>query len=575
MSNQYQKYTFIQRIMHLLHFLQKHQVEFDQVTEDDPLFAHLDDTSRHDLHNVMESIRFMDAIPGGYFIFYAQGDEEIIYANRGVLKIFQCDTIKEFRELTGNSFRGMVHPEDLDQVERSIHQQVSEHIDESGYVEFRIRRKDGTIRWVDGYGHFDHIEPFGDIHYAFIGDSSDERSRQQEEQMAQRRILTEALAKADLAVQAKNLFLSNISHEMRTPLNAVFGFTSLAKSSVHIPGILSEYLERIEIASRQLLDMITKVLDLSTLSDAASPAQESCNLQELLQEAHDAMLPEAEKKSITCTVSCSQTIHRNVYTDVRRLKQMIHNLTDNAVKYTKPDGKVDISLSEHSMQPDGIAIYRLEVADTGIGMDEEFLAVAFEPFSRERLSTISGVRGMGLGLAIVKSIVDSLGGTIDVRSDANQGSVFTVTLPLLVQHQADCPRRMSKNACSKMRILMAEDNEINSEIQAELLEQAGFIVDCAVNGKEAVDLLERSVPGFYDLVILDLHMPVMDGWQAATAIRGLPDPALSSIPLIALSANVETSDRQQSLACGIDVHLPKPMDLDMMLMAIEHITQRK
>ncbi len=257
------------------------------------------------------SIRFLDEIPGGFFIYYAGGDEQIIYANQGILRMFQCSTLKEFRELTGNSFKGLVYSEDLDAVEDSIRKQIAVNQHDPDYAEYRIRRKDGSIRWVQNHGHFVHRESAGDVFYVFLGDTTDEKSQKQ---MRQKRILTEALDKADLAVKAKNDFLSHISHEMRTPLNAIFGFTTLAKTSLNDPNMAAEYLDQVETASRQLLDMITQALDVSALSSAAGSAQEECDLRGMLQEVYDFLLPQAKEKSIAFSLDCKRITHRGIYT---------------------------------------------------------------------------------------------------------------------------------------------------------------------------------------------------------------------------------------------------------------------
>ena len=571
MTDQSHKYHFIERIMRLLCLLEEEGIEADQLSEPGWLSGRGPAGDAGELQAALESLRFMDEIPGGFFIYYAGGDERIIFANQGMLRIFQCETLREFRELTGNSFRGVVYPDDLEAVEDSIYRQITANQYDLDYVEYRIRRKDGSIRWVEDYGHFIHREPAGDIFYVFVGNPTDERSQ---EQMRQKRMLTEALEKADLAVRAKNAFLSQISHEMRTPLNAIFGFTTLAKSSLQDPDTVAEYLDQVEVASHQLLDMITQALDVSTLSSAAGAAQKECDLVDTVQEVFDFLLPQAREKSIIFSLDRSNVTHRVVYTDQQRLKQLILNLANNALTYTNAGGKVDIVLIEEKSLPDCHAVYQLEVRDTGIGIKKEFLGQAFDPFSRETTSTLSGVQGIGLGLTIVKNIVDLLNGTIDVKSAAGQGSTFTVTLPFRVQPLADVSGKQNPVPPPSLRILLAEDNEINREIETELLERMGFIVIPVADGREALEKVKEASPGDYDLLILDLQMPVMNGWQVSAAIRKLPDPTLAHIPIIALSANVGISDRRQSLESGIDVHLPKPMDLNVLLETIEKITKR-
>nr|WP_326165139.1 ATP-binding protein [uncultured Oscillibacter sp.] len=572
MTDPIHKYQFIERILYLLQLLEEHQTDLDQFSEDSPLFQQASPEEQQDIRAAFESIRFMDEIPGGFFIYHADGDERIIYANQGVLRIFQCDTLREFRELTGGSFKGLVHPDDLDAVEASIRKQIAENQYDLDYVEYRIRCKDGSIRWVEDYGHFVHREPVGDIFYVFIGDPDDEKTQRQ---LEQKRALAEALERADQAVKAKNAFLSHISHEMRTPLNAIFGFTTLAKTCLKDdPASAVEYLDQVEIASRQLLDMVTQALDISNLSSAAGVAQEECDLVKTIQEVCGFLRPQAKEKSIRFSLDCSQVRHRGIYSDRRRLRQLILNLTNNAITYTNSGGEVSVTLTEKESLPNSHAVFQLQVRDTGVGIEEEFLESAFDPFSRAEASTLSGVRGIGLGLAIAKNIVDMLDGSISVESKVDQGSTFTVTLPFRVQPLAEESGRAASSAALSLRILLAEDNEINREIETELLERMGFQVDPVVDGKEALERMQGASPGDYDLLIIDLQMPVMDGWQVSAAVRALPDPVLARIPIIALSANVGISDRRRSLESGIDVHLPKPMDLNVLLETIEKITKR-
>lgn len=286
------------------------------------------------------------------------------------------------------------------------------------------------------------------------------------------------------------------------------------------------------------------------------------------------MLPQAQEKAISFSLDCGKLTHRGVYTNRKQLRQLVLNLTNNAITYTESGGKVDIILTEDRELPDSLAVYRLEVRDTGVGIGEEFLEHAFDPFSREGDSTLSSVRGIGLGLTIVKSIVDLLKGTISVKSAVNEGSTFTVMFTFRVQPLPDVSGQQGARPSPSLRILLAEDNDINLEIETELLERMGFVVIPVTNGGEAFEKVQHASPGDYDLIILDLQMPVMDGWQVASAIRKLPDPALAHIPIIALSANVQLSDRHRSMESGINVHLPKPMDLNVLLETIEKMTRK-
>lgn len=568
MKDNGREHFFIERIPNVLKLLDENNLDIEQVISGDWTADHLSPEEARNLRTDCEIIKFIDDIPGGFFIYYAGGDAELIYANKGLLKMFQCETMQELRDLTGNSFRGIVHPDDLEAVEASIQRQIFGSQHDLDYVEYRIRRKDGSTCWVEDYGHFIHGSSKRDIFYVFLGESTDERSQQQ---MEQKRLLSDALEKANLAVKAKNAFLSHISHEMRTPLNAIFGFTTLAKSNLHDISVVSDYLNQVEKASHQLLSMITQVLDVSALSSAAGPAEVEFDICEIVKAVYNFLMPQAKEKDLAFTLN-SDVRHALVYADQSKFKQLVLSLVNNAVTYTPPEGKVSISLTEDDELPNNCSIYRLVVQDNGVGISKEFLERIFEPFSREKTSTLSGVQGIGLGLTIVKSIVDMMDGTIDVESTVNEGSTFTVTFSLRFQPQTTVYGNDIAPSEHSKRILLVEDNEINLEIETELLERMGFIIDSAENGQIVLDKMMLASPGDYDLIIMDLQMPVMNGWQASAAIRKLPDPALANIPIIALSANTMLSDRRKSQEAGINIHLAKPMNLPELLDAIEKLT---
>ena len=407
----------------------------------------------------------------------------------------------------------------------------------------------------------------GDLYCAFLEDSTEESGPQE-----QKKLLEEALEKANLAVRAKNTFLSNISHDMRTPLNAIFGFASLAKANIRDPDTAVRYLDRLENAGRQLLEMITKVLEVSALYNAAGPTEVECDLCGVVQEAYDFLQPQAREKSISFLLDYSRVIHRDVYADQEKLKQLVLNLANNAVTYTKPGGRVAVTLTEEEELPGDYRVYRLVVEDNGIGIGEEFLETVFEPFGREKNSTLSGVHGIGLGLTIAKNIVEMMHGKIDVKSAVGKGSTFTVSLVFRIQPSPDLSAGDEMTApAPSLRILLAEDNEINREIETELLERIGFIIDPVENGQIALDRMAQAAPGDYDLIIMDLQMPVMDGWEASAAIRKLPDPALAGIPIISLSADIMVNDQRRALESGINVCLTKPLEYDTLLETIERV----
>lgn len=366
-------------------------------------------------------------MPGGFLIYYAERGEEIIYANRSLLRIFGCETMEEFRAHTGNSFRGIVHPDELEAVEKSIWAQIASSQYDLDYVEYRICCRDGSTRWIEDYGHYVDIKGVGGIFYVFLGDATGKRARMLEgknrlisegleaEQKFQT-LLSEALAKANLAVSSKNAFLSNISHDMRTPLHAIFGFTSLAKMNLDNPEEARNYLSRVETSSQQLLDMINKVLEISAMTDSEGMEETRCSLREIADEVYEFLRPQAREKNLVFRLDCGSLTHNAVFADRDKLRQLILYLSNNAVTYTNPGGQVTVSITEGENLPNDHAVYRFVIQDTGIGISPEFLDQIFEPFSREKNSTLSGIHGIGLGLTVAKNIADLMGGHIDVKS---------------------------------------------------------------------------------------------------------------------------------------------------------------
>ncbi|MDE6607147.1 MAG: response regulator, partial [Lachnospiraceae bacterium] len=651
-------------------------------------------------------------------------------------RLFCCDTMKEFMELTGNSFKGMVHPEDLDAVEKSIEEQIATSQYDLDYVEYRIIQKNGNICWIEDYGHFIHSETAGDIFYVFIADATEKRELRQKERaeienktalkeqllddliknhnqeqlqrlkvieglgidydsiyyvnldkniihpyrlshrmeylfehaeppypfagfdadyiqkwvhpddryivlnatnpdcirerlsgrrnfhvnyrivngaetghlelhivnvgsndhisqivmgyrsidaeiiqkMEQREMLEYALNQAQSANIARNTFLSNMSHDLRTPMNAIVGFTALAKNHIDDKEKVQGYLNMIEESSTQLLQLINAVLELSRMESGKIIIEtEKCNLIDIVHEVQTAMLPRALEKNITLSLDISGLKHYIVYGDTEKLTQTLLRLTNNAVKYTNPNGKITVTVTELGEPVNNCAKYRFVIKDSGIGISQKFMEHIFEPFEREKNTTLSGVHGTGLGLTIAKNTIEMMGGTIEVDSNIGEGSSFTVTLTLPIHEQVTVSFYNDINTAAasarQHRILIVEDTEINLEIEAALLEDAGFLVDSAVDGKIALEKVRNSEHGYYSLILMDIQMPVMNGYNSAKAIRKIEDPMLANIPIIALSANTFDEDRQMSKQCGMNAHLGKPLNMPELLETITKTIQ--
>ncbi len=535
-----------------------------------------------------------------------------------------------------------------------------------------------------------------------------------ERELQQRSQLETALAQAERANIAKSTFLSNMSHDIRTPMNAIIGFTTLALKHIDQRERVREYLGKIMSSGNHLLGLINDVLDMSRIESGKIHIEEHpCSLPEIWRELRNILHSEITAKGLALCIDAVDVRHEDIYCDKLRLDQVFLNLLSNAVKFTGTGGQITVRIVEKPCEREGFASYVFTVKDTGIGMSEDFLSRIFEPFERERTSTISGIQGTGLGMAIAKNIVDLMGGTISVKSRPGQGTEFTVGLSFRLQEEGREPvvigelqgchalvvdddfnicdsvtgmlgeigmrpewtlsgreavlrtrqaldrkdeyqvylidwlmpdmngvevaRRIRREAgdhapiiilsaydwsdieeeareagvtafCGKPlflselraclrsivsprqeegpvlpaepvrisagdRILLAEDNALNREIAIELLGEAGFAVETAENGREAVEKLSASSPGYYRLVLMDVQMPLMDGYEATRTIRRLEDRELANIPILAMTANAFEEDRQAALASGMNGHIAKPIDVDKLLETLKGVLE--
>ncbi len=393
------------------------------------------------------------------------------------------------------------------------------------------------------------------------------------EELEQKALLEEALGYANRANEAKSAFLLNMSHDIRTPMNAIVGFTTLATSHTDEPQRVEEYLGKIKTSSNHLLNLINDILDMSRIEQGkVTLEEERCNLRDLFADLHDMLQNEAAAKRLRFTVDASAIEHDEVICDRLKVNQIVLNLLGNALKFTHEGGSVEALLQELPASAPNHASYCITVEDTGIGMSQDFLQHIFDPFERERTQTISGIQGSGLGMAIVKNLVDMMGGTVEVESEAGKGSVFRVYLTFALPVGKSEEETPVTGACafafdptSSYRILLVDDNALNREIASELLEDAGFSVECAVDGRDALDQLQAAEPDYFSLVLMDIQMPVMNGYEAAMAIRSLEDEQLASIPILAVTADAFDEDRNRALDCGMNGHLAKPIDVAKLL----------
>ena len=378
--------------------------------------------------------------------------------------------------------------------------------------------------------------------------------------------------KAEEKSKAKTAFLSNMSHDLRTPMNAIIGYVSLAKRRGTSPEEMREYLEKIDGSSQHLLALINDVLEMSRIESGKLDLEPApCDLRKIMDEMHDMFNTQMKEKNIEYTVVCNDIDKGTVICDRNRLNRVLLNLISNAYKFTPEGGKVSVTLSRIGDVQDGFGNFELRVKDSGIGMTPEFAERVFDAFERERSSTVSGIQGTGLGMAITKSIIDLMGGTIALETAPGKGTQFVINVRFAVCDDVTEEESERKNETaartvdfSKMRLLEVDDVEINREIASKILRHFGFTVETAVNGKEAVDMVSSSQPGYYDAVLMDIQMPVMDGHEAARAIRSLDDERLASIPIIAMTANAFSEDVRKAKEAGMTAHVAKPIDMNVL-----------
>ncbi len=397
-------------------------------------------------------------------------------------------------------------------------------------------------------------------------------------EMEKRAVLEDALVQANQANKAKTTFLSNMSHDIRTPMNAIIGFTMLALENIGNKELVQGYLNKIETSGKHLLSLINDVLDMSHIESGKICLDEKpCNISDILRELHNIIQADADKKRLDLYIDSVDIRHDEIRCDTLRLNQILLNLLNNAVKYTNPGGMISLKVIEKEGISEDFSNYEFHVRDTGIGMSEEFVKHIFEPFERELNSTVSGIRGTGLGMAITKNIVDIMHGTIEVRSRQGIGTECIVSLTLRLNSESNVNKKTVNNVSKtdipirNGRILLVEDNELNREIALTILEDAGFTVDFAENGQSAVDMLRNSEPGYYRLILMDIQMPVMNGYEATTIIRELNNKDLASVPIIAMTANAFEEDKQKALRCGMNAHIAKPIDVEKLLNTLDEI----
>ena len=379
-----------------------------------------------------------------------------------------------------------------------------------------------------------------------------------------------AVEKAESANRAKSTFLFNMSHDIRTPMNAIIGYADLASRHLDDPAKLEKYMENIQVCGQNLLMLLNNVLDLARIENDKTEMEYSVSdVEKDFRNCIAMFRNQADSKGQTLTVT-THLLHPYVYVDIPHLTEVCTNLVSNAVKYTGAGGTICCDITQKPGEKESWCNMVITVADNGIGMSQEFQKHIFEPFERERTSTVSKVEGSGIGMGIVKKLVGLMGGTVAVESKIGVGSTFTVTIPCRIASQEETQAKRETNPSDQKclcgtRILLTEDNDLNAEIATELLQEEGCTVDRAKDGVECVDMLEKAANGTYQLILMDIQMPVMNGYDAARKIRRLDDPQKANIPIIAMTANAFTEDKQAALDAGMNDHIAKPINMNVLV----------
>ena len=392
-----------------------------------------------------------------------------------------------------------------------------------------------------------------------------------------------ALKKAEDASLAKTRFLNNMSHDIRTPMNAILGYAQLMVNELkgkNLPEI-SEYLKKLQQSGNLLLSIINNVLDMAQIESGRMEIDENYGrIEDIRQTLFEIFGDEAKKKNLVLQYTINVE-HENILTDTTKVKEIFVNILSNAIKYTSSGGSVKVSVDELPCDEDGYMMVRTRVSDTGIGMSQEYLTNIFEAFTREQNTTKSKIAGTGLGMSIVKKYVDLLGGTINVESELGKGSTFTVTLKHRIADESYYVKKYIEESgtgseiLEGRNILLAEDNDLNAEIAEAILESAGLKIERVEDGIQCVNRIEKMPADTYDMILMDIQMPQMDGYKATQAIRNLPDEDKASIPIVAMTANAFEEDKRDAIAAGMNGHIAKPIQVDKMLSILSEVIRQQ
>lgn len=461
----------------------------------------------------------------------------------------------------------LVHKSDKELVYRvASRSYIREHLSpENPFYSYQCRRmSEGRYKWFRTYIILSSIRADGEVENIVVAIQDIDEEKERDER--QKQALKEAYDAAMKANRAKSDFLSTMSHDIRTPMNGIIGITTIAESHLGEPEKMEECLGKIKVASHHLMDLINDVLDMSKIESGKVNLLESeFSMKELVDSLAMVLQPQMKEKEHHFTVNMHDIVHDYLKGDVTRLNQIFINILGNSIKYTERHGQISMELMELHSSSENYANYKIVITDNGIGMSREFLPHLFETFTQEEKSARSEYKGTGLGMAITHNLISMMGGSVEVESEEGYGTVFTVYLPLkIVDRDSEATKASDKKntleTYAGYRFLLAEDNELNREVAAEILQARGALVETAVDGKEAVRLFAESERGYYDAILMDIQMPVMNGYEATQEIRRMQRKDADTIPIIALTANAFAEDAQRAKKAGMNAHISKPID---------------
>lgn len=483
-----------------------------------------------------------------------------------------------------------VHPEDRENYCNMCSRGYMERklSSENQFYSFNYRQIAGGVeKWFRMHAIVASYSPEGKVTHVVLAVMDVDKEIRKD--IKQKEEIEAALVEAEYANKAKSRFLSNMSHDIRTPMNAITGFANLAQANIEDKYLVGDYLDKIQTASRHLLNLINDILDMSRIESGKLQIEESeVSLKEMLHDVENLIKPMAEEKGIRFQIQ-NEIVDNYVYCDKLRLNQILINLLGNSVKFTPNGGEIALRIYQEMVAPSGYGVYIFKVKDNGVGIGKEFLNSVFTAFEREKSTESSGIQGTGLGLSITKNIVSLMGGKIDVESELGQGTEFTVKVVFMLQDVDENTLESTRQLQDRMQIeqetirqkelfagkklLLVEDNVLNLEIAKKLLIGQGFLVDEARNGQEAVDKMATSHTGEYAVVLMDIQMPIMDGYDATKAIRKLDNRSLANVPIVAMTANAFGEERKQAFACGMNGYVTKPIEINVLFETLKQIIE--